>query len=47
MLCFPEQEEVAGLEEVMSESAFLGLGSQSSQKHERDIGNMAGSHGTG
>lgn len=38
MPSFPAQEDVAGLEEVMSESAFLGLGSQSSEKHERDCG---------
>lgn len=31
MLYFPAQEEVAGLEEVTSESAFLGLGSQNSE----------------
>lgn len=32
---FLAQEEVAGLEGVMSESAFLGLGSQNSQKQGR------------
>ena len=35
MSYFPAQEEVAGLDGVMSESAFLGLGSQNSQKQER------------
>lgn len=35
MSYFPAQEEVTGLDGVMSESAFLGLGSQNSQKQER------------
>lgn len=35
---FLAQEEVAGFAGVMSESAFLGPGSQNSQKQERDRG---------
>jgi hypothetical protein len=43
---FLGQQEIARPEEVTAESAILGLNSQSTWKHERDIHVMVQSHGT-